>query len=150
MVDFKEVQLINIQYQTLKDSFELSPSQNDILYNIGLKSDPLAAYARGLYHQLTGEIIYPDIPILTFNRSATTLNRSSDGIYPNPFNDYITINVVNPSYLRITDLNGQIIVEDQNIEGKKTINTSLWHSGVYIVNLSTHRGETISYKTVKL
>jgi hypothetical protein len=35
----------------------------------GQKEFPLAAYARGLYYQLTGEIMYPDIPVLTFDRS---------------------------------------------------------------------------------
>jgi len=149
MLDFRDVQLLNIQYQSLRDSFELSQSQKNLLYSIGSKSHPLAAYARGLYYQLTGETIYPDIPIKTFTRSKVN-KLELEVIYPNPFNDVLTIDSASEtSRVKISDISGRTILDNQ-INGKTThFDTSSWQSGIYIVTLTGLDGTNSSYKVVK-
>jgi Secretion system C-terminal sorting domain len=149
MVDFRDVQLINIDYQIQKDSFVLSPADQNVLYTVGQKSDPLAAYARGLYHQLTGETIYPTIPHKTFARSKAGENVSVS-IYPNPLSDLMFVTHDNHSYqISIKDVSGRII-HSQTLEGgTSTFDTSSWHSGLYIVTLHEHDGHVSSHKVIK-
>lgn len=149
MLDFRDVQLLNIQYQSLRDSFELSQTERSLLANIGSKSHPLAAYARGLYYQLTGETIYPDIPIKTFTRSKVN-KQELEVIYPNPFNDVLTIDSVSETNrVKISDITGRTIL-DNPVNGNMTqFDTSSWQSGIYIISLTAQDGTNSSYKIVK-
>jgi hypothetical protein len=149
MLDYKGVQLINIQFQTLRDSFVLSQTQKSLLYSIGLKPHPLAGYARGLYHQLTGQTIYPSIPVKTFTR--TKINQSSvNVIYPNPVSNVLTIESASETnHVRITDISGRIILSQQIIDKTSQFDTSTWSSGLYIVTLTDQEGKNESYKLVK-
>jgi Secretion system C-terminal sorting domain len=149
MIDFRDVQLINNAYQIQKDSFVLSHADQNVLYTIGQKSDPLAAYARGLYHQLTGQTIYPTIPHMTFSRSKADAYVSVS-IYPNPLSDLMILTHDNHSYkISIKDISGRVVLT-QVMEGRtSTFDTSLWHSGLYIVNLHEHDGHVSSHKVIK-
>lgn len=119
-----------------------------MLVQNGQKEFPLAAYARGLYYQLTGEIIYPDIPILTFDRSKK--EKVSDGkLFPNPFGDQLHFDYSESVYLRIVELSGKVMTAQQLAPGSTSINSSLWKPGMYIVQVQNKDGGASSFKMIK-
>lgn len=120
-----------------------------MLLSTGQKSHPLAAYARGLYHQLTGETIYPTIPHMTFSRSKAD-DYVSVSIYPNPLSDFLYVTHDNHSYkISIKDISGRVVLYQALEGGTSTFDTSSWHSGIYIVTLHEHDGRISSHKVIK-
>jgi hypothetical protein len=127
----------------------LSQADQNVLYTIGQKSDPLAAYARGLYHQLTRETIYPTIPKMTFTRSKAG-NNVAVSIFPNPVSDLMYVTHDNYSYkISIKDISGRVVLYQALEGGTSTFDTSSWHSGIYIVTLHEHDGHISSHKVIK-
>jgi len=56
-------------------------------------------------------------------------------VYPNPFSDKLIVKTDNAATITITNLLGQTIFSD-NIENTKTINTSLFPTGIYYVEVT--------------
>ncbi|MGI9190854.1 MAG: T9SS type A sorting domain-containing protein [Chitinophagaceae bacterium] len=71
-------------------------------------------------------------------------------VYPTPFNTAITIeNENNLQALRLSDLNGRVLIE-QKAEGKKaTLNTNTLASGVYFLNITDAKNNQKTMKVVK-
>jgi hypothetical protein len=63
-------------------------------------------------------------------------------VYPNPFDDQLTIELDEQltTTVRITDLNGKMLVQDNLNVQEWTISTSDWANGMYIVTLENERG----------
>jgi hypothetical protein len=148
MMNFMDVQLLNIAHIQQKDSFVLTTSDSLMLVQYGQKDFPLAAYARGLYYQLTGEIMYPNIPILTFDRSRADMGKE-DMPFPNPFYDQLHLEYPESAYLRIVDITGKVRTTQQIAPGKTSIDTSNWRSGMYIVHVQDKTGSASSFKVIK-
>lgn len=119
-----------------------------ILVQNGQKVFLLAAYARGLYCQLTGEIMYPDIPIIIFDRSRKG-HIANEHIFPNPFYDQLHVECQESGYIRIMDITGKAMMTQQIVPGKTIIETSTWTSGKYIVNVQNKDGSASLFKVVK-
>ncbi|MBK8622426.1 MAG: T9SS type A sorting domain-containing protein [Saprospiraceae bacterium] len=118
------------------------------MFQYGQKVFPLAAYARGLYYQLTGEIMYPDIPVLTFDRSRMDVI-DDEHVIPNPFYDQLHLEYPESAYLRIVDLTGKVMMTQQIVPGKTSFDTSNWSSGMYIVHVQDIVGTASSFKVIK-
>lgn len=58
-----------------------------------------------------------------------------DGLvaYPNPFVDYLNVNLAEAGTIRIYDLSGKCVAQVVGHEGINTIRTSAWANGVYII-----------------
>ncbi len=56
-------------------------------------------------------------------------------IYPNPFDNYFTIESTRDDVLIIQEVNGKIVREEKVSSGKTTINSRGLSNGVYIVTL---------------
>ncbi|MGI9190853.1 MAG: T9SS type A sorting domain-containing protein [Chitinophagaceae bacterium] len=71
-------------------------------------------------------------------------------VYPTPFNESITIeNENNLQALRLSDLNGSVLIE-QKVEGKKaTLNTNTLASGVYFLSITDAKNNRKTMKVVK-
>ena len=148
MMDFMDVQLLNIIHIQQKDSFVLTTTDSLMLVQYGRKDFPLAAYARGLYYQLTGEIMYPDIPTLTFDRSRMNVI-DDEHVFPNPFYDQLHMEYPESAYLRIVDITGKVMTTRKIEPGKTSIYTSTWTSGMYIVHVQNKDGSASSFKVIK-
>lgn len=63
-------------------------------------------------------------------------------VYPNPFDDQLTIELDEQltTTVRITDVNGKMLVQDNLNVQEWTISTSDWANGMYIVTLENERG----------
>ena len=76
-------------------------------------------------------------------------------IYPNPFNDYVTIDVTNVTSsvtVTIIDENGRAIISQEinatNRTAKEVIETQLLPSGIYIVKI-TNKNQVLYQKLIK-
>ncbi len=154
MEDFKTVQLLNIKRYEDGELFLATPSELNMLYNIAQKSDPLAAYARALYAQLTGVTIYPSIPRIVTNRSK--LEKSSNTeieVSPNPVSDLLNIKINNTEIqniqVSISDITGKIIDQFNVINNNVDLNTSHWPKGIYFVKVQNDSGYSETKKVVK-
>jgi hypothetical protein len=63
-------------------------------------------------------------------------------VYPNPFDDQLTIELDEQltTTVRITDVNGKMLVQDNLNVQEWTISTLDWANGMYIVTLENERG----------
>jgi hypothetical protein len=63
-------------------------------------------------------------------------------IFPNPFDNQLTIQIDEqlPTVVRITDVNGKILVLENITNPEYSISTANWSNGMYIVTLENERG----------
>ncbi len=69
-------------------------------------------------------------------------------VYPNPSNDFITIELgnINQANIKILDLNGKIVSDLGAVNSSVKLNVSNWSKGVFFAHISN----TNEFKTVKL
>ncbi len=70
-------------------------------------------------------------------------------MYPNPVTDMLTIELNNPSQLRIIDIMGKLVVDQPFDAGKSVLSTSLWLKGLYIISVQDKDGKIKTYKLIK-
>jgi hypothetical protein len=64
-------------------------------------------------------------------------------VYPNPFVDEITISTLQKTNsVRIYDIDGVMLYEDNKPEIKTILNTKNWAAGFYLIKLSTDQNST--------
>lgn len=93
---------------------------------------------------------YSSIAILSVITDIKELSRTGIRIYPNPSDGKFYIEFENPSDLksiRITNLNGQIILSQNILSSKENIDISNFQNGTYFINIQ-HNNETIQTKVV--
>lgn len=134
----------NLNLERLVDH-EFEPDSIDLvdLYTIGSKTDPLAGYARSLYHYFTGEKIdlgLEDDDELNESRIIQKNGDATDDqvkLFPNPFSDFITVeySLANDSRLEIFNAVGQLVWSEDydNGEGSETIDMSKMKPGIYLI-----------------
>lgn len=69
-------------------------------------------------------------------------------IYPNPANNYLTIELQQKSEIEILNPHGQIIMTTNNKDNKATINLENLSNGVYFLRVKTNK-EVITKKIIK-
>ena len=81
------------------------------------------------------------VPEENITVSIETLTSSELKSYPNPFNDYLHVDVPRGISVRIFDLNGKVVYTSaQNQEGVLSIETSDWVSGIYTIEMADDNG----------
>jgi hypothetical protein len=160
--DFVVIQNINLDYLENRGTYILSSANKTLLYNLGLKIEPLNGYARSLYFVLTGE----RIPIsIDYGDGATSPRTKKDVAivpyvksYPNPvYNQAYTIELFD------FEPTGNYTIEVYNVIGsiqytksfgdvdRINIDVDSWKSGLYVYKIVDSRKRTISSsKFVKL
>lgn len=68
-------------------------------------------------------------------------------VYPNPANSYINIRLTNRSMVKISDLNGSVLLEKVSNPGLNRITTEKLSNGIYILYI-TENGKTTAHKIV--
>ena len=58
-------------------------------------------------------------------------------VFPNPFDNSITITSINAGNIIISDLTGRIILQEKISSGVTKLDSSSWNSEVYIVTIIT-------------
>lgn len=148
--DFRTTQLINLDYLDDFTNYNLSSSNRQLLYDIGMKVYPLSGYARSLYQVLTGNSIDLDSP----NPRNATSPRSSQSIsnniksYPNPVkNGLYTVafdKEMEDCNISVYDIRG-IKVHDSGIitTNKHEISSATLNNGIYFLIVSDKEGENV-------
>ncbi len=150
--DFVAVQKINVARCLSTDEYVATENDLYTLQQAALKPFPLAGYARGLYTQLTGDIIMPPIPRITFNRTSHGVHDISlFNLMPNPFTDQLTISLMSlqSSEIHITDITGKTYYQSGLLDNQVDVNTSSWPSGIYFVVCTNEKGIGECKKLVK-
>lgn len=99
---------------------------------------------------------FPDNYFKDFNYTNCTSSISENKfdriveVYPNPFNDFITINHKVSYQLKIIDLTGNIVIEKMITENLYQLNTVSLPKGIYILNISSKNKIDINQKIIKL
>jgi beta-glucanase (GH16 family) len=94
--------------------------------------------------------------IRIYNNDATGISEDieipSTYIYPNPFDDQITIsNLLDETTwdVRITNCLGQIVAQQKVTSSNSSIDSKNWNAGIYFVNLVSRENEQINLKVIK-
>jgi len=106
------------------------------------------AYARCPDGNATFAYVTPTFGV-TNNCYATIESLSFEvKVFPNPFDNLITIQMDEqlPTFARITDLNGKLLVSENITTPEWIVSTANWSNGMYILTLQNERG----MKTLKL
>jgi len=158
--DFIEVQSIYHKYLINQQGFVLSATDRSIIYDAGMKRLELAGFARKLYHKLTGERIFLEVPLYNDPRGATReVGESSSlvNIYPNPsvHNSDITLEIdvdILAEYdydIKVYSAQGDFLMEDK-IRYKRQILSISDHKGLLLVTVERD-GEIIhTQKLIRL
>ncbi len=87
------------------------------------------------------------------NKVVTSVQINETGltrIYPNPFSETLNISTSEEiSSINITNITGQTVYTNKQIDRNQVINTATFRNGIYIVSMVTSVGEKVSYKIVK-
>jgi hypothetical protein len=70
-------------------------------------------------------------------------------LFPNPFYDQLNVDCQDSGYLRIVDITGKVMMTQQIVPGRTSIDTSNWSSGMYIVHVQDIVGKASSFKVIK-
>lgn len=140
--DFITTQRINIDRLTSEENYELSAEDQLVLYTICHKSHPLAAYARGLYTIMTGEIILPEItPVEQVELREAKINKVTKvSVSPNPANNTLHISVTNNVTnheigYRLTSYLGQLVLSENAKSSDIDLDVSHLESGIYYLEV---------------
>ncbi len=100
-----------------------------------------------LYYRLevvdnNGSKTYSEVKQLIINNKQFTVN-----IFPNPTKEFVTIECINASQIKIADITGKVCISKQ-IENNESIMLSLktLNKGLYLVNVILKNGEIITEK----
>lgn len=141
--------------------FTISPSGNQITLNSGpLTPDVFlaitATLTSGVGNPVTATTWYSTYQcqggfIMKANEfNSELLERTIGGssiVYPNPANSYINVRLTNRSMVKISDLNGSVLLEKVSNPGLNRITTEKLRNGIYILYI-TENGKTTAHKIV--
>ena len=80
--------------------------------------------------------------------SVSDITNTPIKIYPNPFTNKLEIEKAANYNLTVTDMQGRIQYQRDNLTGDETVTTSGWTAGIYLINLSS-QDDNIVRKVVK-
>ena len=77
--------------------------------------------------------------------SGSDLKNSNIKFYPNPTNNFVNIYLseIKPTAIRISDVTGKLILEDNMNESKKSIDLSSYNSGIYFIQLTDNNDSRV-------
>ncbi len=99
---------------------------------------------------------FPDNYFKDFNFTNCTTSISENEVvepivvFPNPFDNFITIHYTEPYYLKIIDITGKLILERIILEDLFRLNTTSFSQGIYIVNITSKNKHSTNHKIIKL
>jgi len=147
--DYINVQFINVT--RLCDPRIFEPTEEELynLYELTQETHPYGAYARSLWHILTGESIFLPIPEIqeSVNQRSTSTSASDWALFPNPTSGDLTISFdrqIESGEIMITDSFGRCIT-DMSIfkQQEQRIDVSSYDEGIYYVRVRT--GDKLIY-----
>ena len=116
--------------------------QNDIFYNLGSGFQNTifegALMMRPVFISDMDNLLH--VPFLQKEKVDVNL-------YPNPANNWVTLDVSDYSHIEIYDMWGKMILNSTFLNTNR-FNTSNWNNGIYLVNIFLENGESIRKKLI--
>ena len=107
-------------------------------------------YYRLKSQEKTGGFTFSNVVVVNFKMTGATTDVM---IYPNPFRNNISIRLSKPeekiSSIKIYNSQGQIIKNIQTLPSNLPISTQGWSIGIYLIEITTERGNRLIQKLVK-
>lgn len=150
-LDFKETQLIYLDFLSHRDTSLVDVADINTLYTIGSKKHEYAGFSRSVYSEITGEIIPVTTPKLGESEPRTQRVISTDkvNISPNPFNNKLLITSENSGNnivsIKVYNSSGMLQQDIKLKANEISINTESWPSGLYFLEYlmeNTYKGFT--------
>jgi len=143
---FKDVQEINLDFRAATALYLLTPQQDLLLRTVAQGGTPAGASATGLYYLLTGEWV-DDEEEEEFGGGAEERRQSGIAdfkIYPNPAQDYVSIEVGNTEGLRLTltDLTGRIVLQQPLFGSPHTLPLAGLPNGIFALRITDSQNNT--------
>ena len=145
-LEFVDIQKLNLQRLMSNNEFEFSESQLSYIKEVGLRTNPYAAYARSLYHIVTGEILYVDYPTyisepqfrITPNNN---LGISGYSINPNPSSSFINLQLPSEAELDnveyfLYNINGVLVRNKSKLDYRNVISVNDLPNGLYFLQVA--------------
>lgn len=85
----------------------------------------------------------------TENLGINKVNEATFQVYPNPFNSAFFIRGTQKGTLKVTDLNGSLLLTQSITEANTTVSTEDWQAGVYFVTIEFENNILHTSKIVK-
>lgn len=100
-----------------------------------------AANPQQPFHMGTS-VIVDDVSFFTFPDAVAAVSKASVNIYPNPFEDHLTVDGVTVKRVSMLNAIGQVVAESSN----RDLYTGSLPAGIYIVNITTSDGQLVTQK----
>jgi len=78
-----------------------------------------------------------------------TVENENTMVYPNPFNNHITVFSNNDKHITITDIVGKVLYDSQLSDGINEISTTHFHSGIFFVRVQNNDNSIKNFKIIK-
>jgi hypothetical protein len=86
------------------------------------------------------------------NAISETFEIHSTQVYPNPFEDQLTISdmAIGTAWdVRVTNCLGQIVAQQRVTSSNSSIDSKNWNSGVYFLTLLSKENKPLNFKVIK-
>ena len=94
------------------------------------------------------ELPHENIKQCDYNIENEKTKDTKINVFPNPFDNSITITSINAGNIIVSDLTGRIILQEKISSGATKLDSSSWSSEMYIVTIITEN-QTKTTKIIK-
>lgn len=148
-IDLAELQY-GISPTQMNEIIDMSASGNNFQAIIGEQEAGLTIYYKIMAKDDEGAVTYSSTYeyLVDFTEGVNEVGQANWSIYPNPANDYITINASKTGWvaLYIYHVSGKLVLVDETYELNQSLNISNLDSGVYIIRISdVQKSETYTF-----
>ncbi|HRI02028.1 MAG TPA: T9SS type A sorting domain-containing protein [Saprospiraceae bacterium] len=160
LLQYKQIQQINLARLVQGSNFELAASQESYLLYAAETELPSRTYARGLLALLNGmsfSVIIPESdPINTpENRSRVNSHDGDFNVFPNPAQSEISIsrnqNLLENYQIEISELNGKRRLTSKSMNQKEfKVDTRNLENGLYLLTIKDSSGKSIHTQKIAI
>ncbi len=125
-----------------------SIAKNTDGYSAGIAKNILSFYYNIFFDDRELELPHENIKLCDYDIENEKTKDTKINVFPNPFDNSITITSINAGNIIITDLTGRIILQGKISSGVTKLDSSSWNSEMYIVTIITEN-HTKTTKIIK-
>ncbi len=150
------MQNVYLDYLDSMSNYILTTTNKSLIYNAGLRSHPLAGFARTVYHTITGEKIPVTLTHMNGNPNirAKEVVKQDISIFPNPTENGV-FNIELASFTEgdeiiglVYNMYGQVIQSNPLTQKQTQIEIPNVPSGLYLVQIMVNSNITYSGKLI--
>ena len=114
-----------------------SIAKNTDGYSAGIAKNILSFHYNMFFDDRELELPHENIKLCDYDIENEKTKDTKINVFPNPFDNSITITSINAGNIIISDLTGRIILQEKISSGVTKLDSSSWNSEMYIVTIIT-------------